>query len=124
MVACVATSFTFASLAEVLAAAGPVVRSGNALVVVGQWASHPAASATQRRRNPESDRRDETPAALSTRVPRTEAALHTSLHPRMSLQPRSVQSGRGQCNNHPLGRILYTTMMSAAVLARRLTGIC
>ena len=26
----------------------------------------------------ESDRRDETPAALSTRVPRTEAALHTA----------------------------------------------
>ena len=38
------------SIAEVLATAGPVVRSGSVLVVVGQWASHPAASATQRLR--------------------------------------------------------------------------
>ena len=31
---------------------------------------------------------------------------------------------KGQCNNHPFGRLLYTIMMSAAVLARGLIGIC
>ena len=78
------------------------------LIVVGQWASHPAAFTTQCCRNEESDRGDETLAALSTRVPRTKAALHTSLHPRMFLKTKEGTMGRGQWHVHTPRRLLYT----------------
>ena len=69
----------------------------------------------------ESGRGDETPAALSTRVPRTEAALHTPSPKNVSLQARG---GEAQCRPLSQGRLLYTMMMSAAVLARGLIGTC
>ena len=75
---------------------------------------------TQRRRidGVGSGRRD-TPAARAYHALRSHC---THLHPRMcSLQTRG---GEAQCRLLSQGRILYTMMMSAAVLARGLIGIC
>ena len=98
VVACVATSFTLASLAEVLAAAGPVVRSGSVVDSLGNGLRTQQRPHTQRRRNPESDRRDETPAALSTRIPHTGAALHTTFTQELLA---TTKGGRHNVANSP-----------------------
>ena len=108
-------------LPKSLAAAGPVAcRCGS---VYGRWAifSH-AATSHSVTGYAESGRGDETP--LPARAYHALGAHWSQPSPKNGYMARRVQLGKGQCNNHPLGRLLYTMMMSAAVLARRLIGTC
>ena len=62
---------------------------------------------------------DETPS--STRVPRTGLALHSRFTQELLA---TAKGGEAQCRPLSQGRLLYTMMMSAAVLARGLIGTC
>ena len=90
-------------------------------VVVGQWASHLAASAQSHR-----NRRSRIGETRHLQHPaRAYHALRphcTQLHPRMCLL--QTKGGEAQCRLLSQGRILYTMVTSAAVLARRLIGTC
>ena len=120
----VATSFRVARRSpksSLLPAQSSVVEACR--VVVGQWASHPAAS------SPHSVTESHGVGIGETRhLQHSARAYHalrphcTQLHPRMcSLQ---AKGGEAQCRPLTQGRILYTMMMSAAVLARGLIGTC
>ena len=67
----------------------------------------------------ESGRGDETPS--NTRVPRTGLTLYTDFTQELLA---TAKGGEAQCRPLTQGRILYTMMMSAAVLARGLIGTC
>ena len=68
----------------------------------------------------ESGRGDETP--LSARAYHALRVHCSQPSPKNGVTLEECTKGKGQCNNHPLGRLLYTMMMSAAVLTRRLIG--
>ena len=74
----------------------PLAQSSGVEALDRRWAMGVAPSSVYHTvsQGPESDRGDETPAALSTRVPRTEAALNTTFT-QERLQPEGVQWGRG-----------------------------
>ena len=108
-----------ASVAEVLAAVGPAARRGSVSSV--GWAM--CVRAQQRpphgTGSSESGRGDET--LSSTRVPRTGLALHTRFTQELLA---TAKGGEAQCRPLSQGHLLYTMMMSAAVLARGLIGTC
>ena len=100
-----------ASLAEVLAAAGPVVRSGS---VGSRWAMGVAPSSvrTRSQNSSEMGRGDETP--LPARAYHALGALHTSLHPRMLLHAKGEYNrGEGNATTTPWTSTIYYADVSS-----------
>ena len=123
----VACSHTVSSLAfarrspKSCAAIGTVVRSGSVLKSVGrcsytQQCTH-TVTGSQRRIG-------ETSHPLLARAYHALGAHWSQPSPKNTLQPKKRTTGEGAMQQPPLGRLLYTMMMLAAVLARMLIGTC
>ena len=118
----VASSFTIARCSpKSCATAGPVACRGGVLSVVGRclYAQHRSHTVTG---YAESGRGDKTPR--STRAPRAAFTLQLAFTQECRYSQTECTMGKGQCNVHTPRRLLYTIMMSAAVLARGRIGTC